>query len=139
MPGTTPNMALPYPIGTDKVRDGDNAIKALAESLDGLLGVVTATPGVGITASTARLELRAKTAHLNFDLTATLAQGGGATMISWPAALSPIGGARWITAYNVTLNTVILLSADAATNGLRTATGTLASGHRVVGSASWPR
>jgi hypothetical protein len=25
---------LPYPVGTDKVRDGDNAIKALAEALD---------------------------------------------------------------------------------------------------------
>lgn len=33
MSGTTPG-GLPYPTGTDLVRDGDNAIKALAEALD---------------------------------------------------------------------------------------------------------
>lgn len=32
---TTQN-GLPYPVGTDKVVDGDNAIKALAEALNGL-------------------------------------------------------------------------------------------------------
>lgn len=32
MPGKTPNF-LPYPTGTDFVVDGDNAIRALAESL----------------------------------------------------------------------------------------------------------
>lgn len=34
MGGTTPNLALPYPVGTDRVMDGDDAIKALADMLD---------------------------------------------------------------------------------------------------------
>jgi hypothetical protein len=33
MAGTTPN-GLPYPTGTDLIRDGDNAIQALAEAID---------------------------------------------------------------------------------------------------------
>lgn len=37
MAGTTPNFALPFPTGTDLVRDGDNAIQALAEAVDALL------------------------------------------------------------------------------------------------------
>jgi hypothetical protein len=31
---TTPRLALPYPVGTDRVMDGDNVIQALAEGLD---------------------------------------------------------------------------------------------------------
>lgn len=34
MGATTPNYLLPYPLGTDRVADGDNAIRALAEKLD---------------------------------------------------------------------------------------------------------
>lgn len=34
MPATTPTNGLPYPLGTDRVMDGDDAIKALAEALD---------------------------------------------------------------------------------------------------------
>jgi hypothetical protein len=34
MPGTTPKLALPYPLGTDRVADGDDAIKALAERVE---------------------------------------------------------------------------------------------------------
>ena len=33
--GNTPISNLPYPEGTDRVMDGDNAIKALATALDG--------------------------------------------------------------------------------------------------------
>ena len=34
MPSTTPAMGLPYPLGTDPVADGDDAIKALAERVE---------------------------------------------------------------------------------------------------------
>lgn len=37
MPGTTPIYGLPYPEGTDPVREGDNTIKALAERMEALL------------------------------------------------------------------------------------------------------
>lgn len=32
----TPILALPYPVGTDRVADGDNAIQALAERIEAL-------------------------------------------------------------------------------------------------------
>ena len=35
MPATTPNSGLPYPLGTDRVMDGDDAIHSLATALDG--------------------------------------------------------------------------------------------------------
>ena len=38
MPGTTPSLALPYPTGTDRVMDGDNAIQALALAVETDLG-----------------------------------------------------------------------------------------------------
>jgi hypothetical protein len=34
MAGTTPRYALPYPTGTDRVADGDNAIEALARGVE---------------------------------------------------------------------------------------------------------
>jgi len=38
MPSTTPKFAFPYPVGTDRVTDGDNAIQALAERVETILG-----------------------------------------------------------------------------------------------------
>ena len=38
MAGTTPKYGFPYPTGTDRVMDGDNAIQALAESVEGQIG-----------------------------------------------------------------------------------------------------
>jgi hypothetical protein len=35
---TTPRMGLPYPDGSERVMDGDNAIAALAQAIDGPLG-----------------------------------------------------------------------------------------------------
>lgn len=38
MPANTPIFGFPYPVGTDRVADGDDAIKALAERVEGILG-----------------------------------------------------------------------------------------------------
>jgi hypothetical protein len=40
MPATTPK-GYPYPLGTDRVMDGDDSIKALATAVDTKLGVAT--------------------------------------------------------------------------------------------------
>lgn len=50
MAGTTPTFGLPYPTGQDLVRDGDNAIQALAEAVEATVtrvwtGVVGLTGG----------------------------------------------------------------------------------------------
>lgn len=34
--GTTARLAIPYPAGTDRVMDGDNAMQTIAETLDDL-------------------------------------------------------------------------------------------------------
>jgi hypothetical protein len=44
MPANTTRAGLPYPIGTDPVADGDDAIKNLAERLDGTSGTVPSVP-----------------------------------------------------------------------------------------------
>jgi hypothetical protein len=36
MPSSTPKYQLPYPLGTDRVADGDNAIQALAERVEAI-------------------------------------------------------------------------------------------------------
>jgi hypothetical protein len=41
---TTPK-GYPYPVGTDRVADGDNAIRALAEAVESLLGVAATGSG----------------------------------------------------------------------------------------------
>ena len=38
MGSQTPFYAFPYPLGTDRVADGDNAIQALAEKMEAVLG-----------------------------------------------------------------------------------------------------
>lgn len=37
MPAYTPTYGLPYPVGTDRVQDGDDAMRALAEAVENLL------------------------------------------------------------------------------------------------------
>lgn len=43
MSGATPKLGLPYPVGTDRVSDGDNVIHALAVALDGSTAWVNVT------------------------------------------------------------------------------------------------
>lgn len=38
MASTTPKLGLPYPVGTDRLMDGDNAIQSLAETLETRFG-----------------------------------------------------------------------------------------------------
>lgn len=43
--GSTTTHGLPYPVGTDRVMDGDNAMQALAEAVDAQLYAGTGAPG----------------------------------------------------------------------------------------------
>jgi hypothetical protein len=52
MGGITTNLKIPYPVGTDRVADGDNAMQALAERVDarlpwGRLGHASLTVATG--------------------------------------------------------------------------------------------
>jgi len=52
MGSQTPKFAFPYPVGTDRVMDGDNAMQALAEKVESLFGVTRSSfvsKAVGLT------------------------------------------------------------------------------------------
>lgn len=44
MPDLTPIYGLPYPVGTDLIMDGDDAIRALAERLEEVLDAASIPP-----------------------------------------------------------------------------------------------
>jgi hypothetical protein len=44
MGSNTTRAGLPYPVGTDRVMDGDDAIRGLAERLDGSAGALASVP-----------------------------------------------------------------------------------------------
>lgn len=46
---TTPIYALPYPVGTDLIVDGDNAIRELAERVEAILDAAGIAPPVAAT------------------------------------------------------------------------------------------
>jgi len=46
MGSQTAKLAIPYPVGTDRVMDGDNAMQAIADKLDALLAGTASWPGV---------------------------------------------------------------------------------------------
>jgi hypothetical protein len=80
--GSTTANGLPYPVGTDRVMDGDNAIQALAEAIDaaalfaGNTGVLTAaaagfTPASGITGLTGSCLRRNGVVAVSFSFTVT--------------------------------------------------------------------
>lgn len=54
MPSQTAGKNLPYPLGTDRVMDGDDQIRKLAQSVDNMAQAGTATPNIttGGTAAT---------------------------------------------------------------------------------------
>lgn len=49
MGGTTPVLALPYPTGSDRVADGDNAMQALAERIEARMPRGFLGEGIGTT------------------------------------------------------------------------------------------
>lgn len=92
----TANKGWPYPVGTDRVVDGDDAMKAIADQLDARVGAYVITPAsvlngtinadgsVTANASSGMVELRGvfsarfRTYRVVFSL-----GGSGTTYVSW--------------------------------------------------------
>lgn len=104
MGSTTPLYELPYPVGSDRVRDGDNAIQDLAERLEAVMtGTLSPTgaviPFAGSIAPTGwllcqgQLVNRETYANLFLVLGVTYGAGDGSTTFSLPDLRSriPIG------------------------------------------------
>lgn len=141
MSGTTTPLAYPYPTGTDRVMDGDNAIQALAEALDNDLAVgASQNLALGANLSgTITLYRRAGTAFLNYNLTATAALANGAVLTTIPAGLRPDAQTWFINGYNTSaapfaVTPVHVLGAT----GVMSVQIAITSGHIFRGSTSWP-
>ena len=105
MPSSTPKFAIPYPVGTDLLADGDNAMQALAERVEALLSpqtgavvygtnVVTAYDGSAVYKSGGVIVLR-------FGLTTTVGVASGGTLLTTPVGFRPIAQTRCV-GWNVT-------------------------------------
>jgi hypothetical protein len=90
MAGTTPIWGFPYPTGTDRVADGDNAIEALARGVESAITymqlIITSTgisPGGGW-AGTGTARKSGPVVGINFDM--TRASWGAGDAVGYVAA-----------------------------------------------------
>jgi hypothetical protein len=120
--GSTTTHGLPYPVGTDLIMNGDNAMQALAEAVDTALmadtGTLTAaaggfTAGAGFTALTGSVRKRSGLVSAQFTLTTSnaLAAGdlgnlncinvpvGWQPVVAAPLTSSGIGPGVWASVY----------------------------------------
>lgn len=101
--GDTTEHGLPYPVGTDRVMDGDNAIQALAEAIDTAMlsdtGQVTAAaagftilPGFNTLAGNVRRRGDAVTVNLTFKSANAIAAGntGNLSCVQFPDGWYPL-------------------------------------------------
>lgn len=77
--GTTPQWAIPYPEGSDRVMDGDNAMQAIAEAVDTILTPHKASPATVVSGA-------------DYTLTTTLALITGTVI----GPITPNGAERWL-------------------------------------------
>jgi len=125
MPGTTPG-GLPYPLGTEPVRDGDNAIKNLAEAIDPKLFTVRTNaatyPYAAVPPAGSRIILQT-------GIYSGSVLGGGLLIVTYPqpfpnGVLSfigiPVSGAHYISingraGVNTAQTTFVVFGAGGAT------------------------
>lgn len=110
MPGTTPKLGFPFPTGTDRVMDGDNAIAALAGSVeDQLTGGAGGLHFVPMTRAT----IISGTALASFARSLSPAIGG----VPANAKLVAGYGNAWSDVKNVS-NYIQLYQSEAGTNDI---------------------
>lgn len=99
MPANTPNIGLPYPLGTDRAMDGDDAIHSLATKLD---GSQAACPGpVEVSNNQTVVVLRSGIVVISINFTVSMALGAGMLVFNVPAGYRPSAG-LWAFCYDTT-------------------------------------
>lgn len=91
MPSQTPGLKIPYPLGTDRVMDGDNAMQAIAERVDlvmgaGATGSVSAAPNY---VGTGTANKRGGMVSLTINITSNIASTNGTQLGTVPAGFRP--------------------------------------------------
>lgn len=113
---------FPYPVGTDRVMDGDNAIQALAQAVNDKLGNLAIgqlpiTPSAADTATTVAVTFpagRFVNAPVVFAVPNSSVSAAGVIIRCWAAAPSTTGCTVGISRSNVVATTVTWLAVDAA-------------------------
>lgn len=90
MPGATVRIALPFPLATEPVSQGDDAIKALAEALDTYLQpATTEMAAIAGFSGGGTAYRRGKMVTLQIAVTSTSARGPGESAVFAPAGMFP--------------------------------------------------
>jgi hypothetical protein len=140
MGGTTSPLAFPYPTGTDRVADGDNAIQALAEAIDdNIVGANTAIllqPNVIAWDGGSMASRRGRTVHirLGFQIQTTFASTQ--RLLTVPAAYCPAVRCRFLL-WNNTAGGVLPFYVD-PDGGLAATPALTTANWQFMGSASYP-
>lgn len=96
MPDTTPLLGLPYPIGTDLLMDGDEAIRDLALAIESKLGPASSPvvypAAVGDVFEGSRLYRSGGSGTLRVALRCYDTVPPGGTLLTVPGAWRPQGG-----------------------------------------------
>ena len=136
MAGATTN-GIPYPTGSDRVMDGDNAMQAMAEKID---PSVAATSGVGSfgPGCSGKLNVfrRGRVCHFNFEVTSANGTAAGFSLGTLPVGFRPVE--QWFFQCLI-VSSSANLSVELSTAGgfVPNVTG-LAAGGRIIGSVTFP-
>lgn len=122
---------LPYPIGTDRVVDGDNAIRALAEAVEARIGIKQSVPSVPAAGWSGVGSLIARGGFVFLNARMAAVANAADTMLIVPVGMRPpeqivsfayTGGARLVTVIlSVTGEMVAFGKGTAAIDDLRMA------------------
>lgn len=129
---------IPYPIGTDRVMDGDNAMEAIARAVDPSVASTTTTGALsaGVTGR-CNAYRRGRSVFVVFDLTTASGTGAGFALATLPPLWRPIeqwfflglrpdaGQVSW--SMEATVNGIIVPNVSA-----------LPAAARVIGSIEFP-
>lgn len=95
MGSVTPKFGYPYPVGTDRVMDGDDAIAALATAIENHTAGADAAcvAGASIVLNVGRVYRRGPLGLLVFNALANANVAANATFLTIPAGYRPL--AQW--------------------------------------------
>jgi|SRR5262245_638040 len=100
MPGNTPVRNLPYPLGTDRLMDGDDTIKALATAVENMvqaqalsMTVVTANTAVSVQVTFPVAYSAAPFVLVGMMTAATPAPG---SIVQWVSNVTATGFTAWL-------------------------------------------
>lgn len=145
MPANTPKYALPYPLGTDLIANGDDMIKALAERVEAVLGPTSAAVAYSANAIDAyegsRFYKSGGLVILKVGVRLNAAFGAGAAFLTAPAGFRPAVNARavvWdVTAGTWAVGSFVPLTVEAV-GGLTYFDAAVATAHSLVGTVVYP-